>query len=170
MTFHLPTTDPEQLYLYQGAKQAPPVDVDAIATALGIVRDNSFNPTRFGYSGEIFWRGGFPTVWINPADSLVRRRFTLAHEIGHFILHMQGNQDAKFKDDVKIMRRGGEWNGEEMQANRFAACLLMPKALIDREFEKARFWKPTKETLAKQFMVSEESMGYRLANLGRAAL
>ncbi|MFD0895438.1 ImmA/IrrE family metallo-endopeptidase [Luteolibacter ambystomatis] len=169
MDYVLPTKDPEQLYLHQGSCAFPPVDVEGLARAMGIVFDNNFSLSRFGYSGEIRWQENRPVVWINPGDSLVRKRFTLAHEIGHYILHMLDDRDAVFKDDVKIMRRGGEWTSKEMQANRFAASLLMPKALLVAEMQKPRFWGPTTAHLAERFQVSEESMGYRLSNLGLKA-
>ncbi len=85
---------------------------------------------------------------------------------------MLDNQSASFLDDAKIMRRSSDWNSDEHQANRFAAALLMPRALIDSALEKTLWfpWDDKKSCLAKTFQVSEESMGYRLNSLGKISL
>ena len=170
INFPLETMDPELLYQHQGGPATPPVDVWALAEKMGLKVDTSFSFEQLGYSGEIYWDDEAPTVWINTTESPVRQRFTLAHEIGHYILHMLPDFDRKteFKDKASALRRGGGWDYREMQANRFAASLLMPKALIHEEIQKLN-GVPSKSALAKTFDVSQESMGFRLSKLGYTA-
>jgi hypothetical protein len=66
-----------------------------------------------------------------------RERFTKAHEIGHWVLHIDKSvldQPSLFGDGDEtqdaILCRDGDKSRLEWQANRFAAALLMPKALF----------------------------------------
>jgi Zn-dependent peptidase ImmA (M78 family) len=72
-------------------------------------------------------------IAISPYQSAKRKKFTIAHELGHLFLHMGYLLDPDLWNvqDEKIYRRFGT-NEEEYQANEFAAALLMPK----EEFEK----------------------------------
>lgn len=55
-----------------------------------------------------------------------RHRFTLAHEIGHYLLHSEGVCLSRNSNEVKIK----PYLDPEWQANTFASALLMPKNLI----------------------------------------
>ena len=72
-------------------------------------------------------------IAISPYQSERRKKFTIAHELGHLFLHMGYLLDPDLWNvqDEKIYRRFGT-NEEEYQANEFAAALLMPR----EEFEK----------------------------------
>ena len=99
-----------------------------------------------------------------------RQRFTIAHEIGHFILHSKLKSIFIDKTPKVMFRNSESSSGElyqEREANAFAAALLMPKDLINNELEKLEsdFDNPTKK-LAAKFNVSEQAMSFRLANLG----
>lgn len=64
-----------------------------------------------------------PVIFINSIHPINRQRFTLAHELGHFFLHNGGKlriDNLNYADDNKNVR-------EEVEANYFAASLLMPK-------------------------------------------
>lgn len=102
-------------------------------------------------------------------NSLGRKRFTIAHELGHYILH---SDKALFIDKTpKVMfRNSASSSGEDLQereANHFAAALLMPIKLIKEEINNIpdNIRNPI-EYLAKKFKVSEQAMTFRLANLG----
>jgi Zn-dependent peptidase ImmA (M78 family) len=56
-----------------------------------------------------------------------RRRFAIAHQLGHFLLRMHGGDRQCTHRDMAETRRDTPQRKEEMQANRFAAGLLMPK-------------------------------------------
>ncbi|MDG4655032.1 ImmA/IrrE family metallo-endopeptidase [Chryseobacterium arthrosphaerae] len=99
-----------------------------------------------------------------------RVRFTIAHEFGHFQLHCK--KDHKIFIDSKFFRNELSSSGtlrQEREANAFAAALLMPIALLEKELSKIKQDKRIDEILPKlsrSFKVSEESMKFRLINLG----
>lgn len=98
-----------------------------------------------------------------------RERFTIAHELGHFLLH--SNKPIFIDKNPKVMfRNNASSSGEQLQekeANHFAAALLMPKKLIKIEIDKMSndIINPIKY-LSRLFKVSEQAMSFRLANLG----
>ncbi len=99
------------------------------------------------------------TIFISKFDSPKRQAFTIAHELGHFILHQK-------PQDVLYRVQSDEFNGspldlEEKEANWFAASLLMPKELVEK------FWhdKQDIELLAAYFGVSRSAAFWRLKNL-----
>lgn len=111
-----------------------------------------------------------PIISYNKSESDKRIRFTIAHELGHYILHSK--EQPVFIDRLpKVMYRNvNSTTGElhkEREANAFAASLLMPRLLIKDEIENAPdSSEDAIEYLAKKFKVSEQAMTYRLANLG----
>ena len=102
------------------------------------------------------------------------RRFTIAHEIGHFVLrhHSQRNELVHADDEHQVIYRSPRAStGQdplEVQANQFAASLLMPTRLIQERAGRLR--KPLSEdavaALAREFKVSEQAMTIRLSTLG----
>jgi len=117
------------------------------------------------------------TIWINPLDSDNRQRFTLAHELGHYFLHILRGDQSEFSDTPMEFRRDGQSHKEEVEANKFAARLLMPSCDIYAEV--AHLVEPdedgispylSEETLvrelSKTFRVSEMAMQIRLRSLG----
>lgn len=98
-------------------------------------------------------------IYFSQQDSPKRQFFTAAHELGHFVLHPQK------KEDIFYRYQASEFNGEsaeeEKQANYFAACLLMPRELVQR------FWDTQHdlELLAASFGVSRSAAYWRLKNL-----
>lgn len=114
-------------------------------------------------------------IGYNPSEPVVRQRFTLAHEVGHYVLHCGSNRDRLFVDNTKVMFRRQNVSlkekNEEMQANAFSAALLMPKELINKEYEKIieenDFLSDDQiiKRLSSIFKVSEIAMTYRLTNL-----
>lgn len=81
---------------------------------------------------------GPPTIGFNPDRSWVRRRFTLGHEIGHLLL---GHACGADLDGVA-----------EREADQFAAELLVPLAMIRKDFKE----RPDLDELAKKYIVSKE--------------
>jgi Zn-dependent peptidase ImmA (M78 family) len=96
-----------------------------------------------------------------------RDRFTMAHEIGHLMLHdfeKHGSRDASGRRllfrDLHTGRPGG--GRLEAQANAFAADLLMPFAWLD-EWGQHASW--STERLAALFGVSKDAMAIRLDSM-----
>jgi len=78
-------------------------------------------------SGEIRETEGKVTIKVNRHDVKERQRFTIAHEIAHFLLHRDRLANG-ITDDV--LYRSGLTDDLERQANRLAADIIMPYNLI----------------------------------------
>lgn len=150
-----------------GIKKAP-VDVKSIASFLNIkIKYTPENNTEV--SGFFYREGGSSVIGVNFSQSSERQRFTIAHEIGHAILHnMQGlHVDKKYRNSVSSQGT----SLEEIEANAFAAELLMPEEFIRREaivhtlLDMVEAEEPIKQ-LAKTYGVSAQAMTIRLSNLG----
>jgi Zn-dependent peptidase ImmA (M78 family) len=115
---------------------AVPVPLDVLCDRLGI----QVYRARFAIeelAGFIVGQDGSWTIYVNGAEPPERQRFTIAHELGHYTLHLQRtSQDhfAGFKDSRDAIdaafRYGTSGNAQERQANQFAAALLMPKERV----------------------------------------
>lgn len=147
-----------------------PVPLDLLAHRMGL----SLEGTELGdgVSGVLVVDGGKGSIGYSAKEAEVRQRFTVAHEIGHFKMHLQAEGTNLFIDKTYVYRDQASSTGEvrqEIQANMFAAALLMPKELLLRELEQVDFDLGNEDTLqylAKRFDVSVQSMSIRLANLG----
>jgi Zn-dependent peptidase ImmA (M78 family) len=151
-----------------GCLQAP-VPVDIIAERLGL----RLEPAMLGedISGLLVIEQGRGTIGYNKDHALVRQRFSIAHEIGHFILH-QTKAPVFIDKTYTIYRRDGVSSSgsdyQEIQANQFAAALLMPESLLRNEIEHVGFDLANEialDYLAEKFGVSRQAMSFRLANL-----
>lgn len=99
-------------------------------------------------------------ILINAKDSYQRQRFTLAHEIGHAVLHFQSDDpNEEFID----FRTTGHRDLKEVEADEFAGCLLMPENLFREAWEK---YSQSFEYLSRVFFVSKAAIGVRAFNLG----
>lgn len=130
-------------------------------------------PKKFSddISGFLAINNGKVVISFNENEGNERKRFTLAHELGHFFLHSK-NQPLFIDKSPKIMyRNNASSTGEvliEREANAFAAALLMPQKLIIQEIDKLQENDASKiiYKLAGKFKVSEQAMSFRLSNLG----
>lgn len=102
-----------------------PIALGRIAKQLGIVVKKATLPA--GISGEIKEVDGVCTIRVNRHDVKARQRFTLAHEIAHFLLHRDKIGDG-ITDD--ILYRSSLSDAMEAQANRLAADIVMPWAQV----------------------------------------
>ena len=141
-----------------------PVDVDGLAKALGI--QVSYAHLSPDISGQIEQKkDGSYLISINASDPKTRQRFTLAHELGHFIYHKDRIGDGIDDDRAYRSTDVGKYHNteigtkEETQANQFAANLLMPSELIS-DLKKQGV--EACEDLAKRLEVSQHAMSIRL--------
>ncbi len=137
-------------------KQSAPVDVVTLARALGInvMKTQQWDDST---SGAIVHDGdGRFTIWTNAKHAECRRRFTIAHEIAHFVLHRDAIGDGIRDDALFRSRLGGLL---ERQANRYAANLLMPSPLIKECIEDGA---ASIAELAAALRVSKTAMSIRL--------
>ena len=113
-----------------------------------------------------------PIISYNSEDNEVRKRFTMAHELGHFILHSKDQSFFIDKSPKVFFRNSVSTTGEkfmEREANSFAAALLMPSHLISSELATCTSFGNEDDTifhLARRFMVSQQALAFRLSNLG----
>jgi Zn-dependent peptidase ImmA (M78 family) len=157
-----------------------PINVDLIANKLGIYVERFMDFENYDIIGKIYVNNGIPTIMVNELQNSYepRRRFTIAHELGHFCLHLSEFSN-KFIDTKQSMSRSESyWDKYESEANTFAAELLMPVELIAQEVNKVMsLLKETNgyenislenfiEYMSRLFIVSSISMKYRLNNLG----
>lgn len=144
--------------------EALPVNVEHIAHLIGV--NVMYEPILDGkpnLSGMFQYdKQNMPTCFVRSGDSYTRRRFTLAHELGHFLLAHQSTEGQLFRDDNDTLS-GSRENWQETEANQFAAELLMPEFRIHSLI---RNTSQTLGSLAQTFGVSENAMTRRLRNLG----
>jgi Zn-dependent peptidase ImmA (M78 family) len=141
-----------------------PVPVERIAQNLGI--EVKFEAAEDNLSGALIRKPkGRVVIGVNSDHHANRQRFTIAHEIGHFILHK--GMKLHVDEDFRINLRDGSVNDEEIDANAFAAELLMPTEFIERDIQKlSRIDSGSVDTLARRYQVSSRAMEIRLTNLG----
>lgn len=161
----------------QGAFKAPiPVEKIAKAMNVKVTYVDTEDPDLSGF----FYRDphtGKAVIGINASHYRTRQRFTLAHELGHLMIHSFEDLHYDRKGSGGIRNRDalsstGE-NREEMEANLFAAELLMPEELIFDKLEETQtddiFGKnidSVVRTMAKEFQVSSQALNIRMNQLG----
>lgn len=121
-----------------------------------------------------------PRKWaivVNKSDAPVRQRFTIAHELGHLLMHKYSSPHADGRMQVRFRNEASATGSvrEEIEANQFAAELLMPERHVRLVVARLRFdmADPSvdKEALrsltssAKRFGVSVQALSFRIANL-----
>lgn len=150
-----------------------PVNLDAVAAHLGVAVN--YQPLEDDYSGLLVIRSGHAVAHINSRQHPNRQRFSLAHELGHFVLHEAGRagQDGAYVDKsmrlyLRSDREAGQDARAEFQANLFASELLMPEQLLrskildegytlEDEYDVSR--------LAVVLKVSEQALSIRLTKM-----
>lgn len=146
----------EQEKIIQSYQQNFPVKMMPIARALGVpVYNVSGWPNDISGMIKNNPDNGFE-IYINKDHPETRRRFTIAHEIGHFLLHKDLIGDGIVDDGLY---RSSLSTSIEREANQFAADLLMPWGLLNLAMSKGHNSIPE---LAKAFEVSEHAMSIRL--------
>lgn len=151
------------------AMQTQPVDLGQLCKDLGI----KLTKARLAedMSGKIERKEDNTfEITVNKKHAAYRQRFTIAHEIGHFILHRH-LMGSGITDSVAY-RTSGEMKNEkikpshEAEANRFAASLLLPKDLVIAAHEK---FAGNVSSLADYFKVSPSAMAIRLKTFNLTA-
>lgn len=159
----------ENILQEEGITNAP-IDVRAIAKRRGIV---IMEGDLGDVSGCVLKEGNQIIVGVNENDGDKRKRFTIAHELGHLFLH---NEDPIHVDKVFGVKLRDHKSSEavdidEIESNAFAAELLMPTQIIRKDiselqgildYEKDDFI----GKLANKYEVSQQAMTIRLINLG----
>jgi len=156
-----------------------PIDVEGIVRYLNINYASTPDFRKFKTIGSITLIDGKPKIWVNPMENSMveRKRFTIAHELGHLMFNHLSSIKQNIDDDVISLNRDDNWDELEMEANGFAAQLLMPASIVKEELEKyiTDYQRKTHQTpsnedkvvaLSTVFNVSRAAMEYRLSKLG----
>ena len=141
-----------------------PVDPVSVANKLGISVLQNDLPSEV--SGALLKeQGEDPVIMVHFRDSPNRKRFTIAHELGHyFYRHNDGDSsnDAEYSYvDLRGSLASAGTDIEEMFANAFAAEFLMPESEVKRLSKREK----NPAILAGQFGVSGEAMSVRFSTL-----
>jgi Zn-dependent peptidase ImmA (M78 family) len=165
----------EKLLSDAGALSAIPVELPKCASFLGI--DVQVLELEDNVSGFLVFKGETAHIGVNKNHNVQRNRFTTAHELGHYILHLKKGTplfiEKKEKVEEEILFRDftsstGE-DVKEREANAFAAALLMPRSLLKQQIQLSSNRDNPEELvkeLATKFVVSTTAMNIRLNNLG----
>lgn len=98
-------------------------------------------------------------IFVSERDIPERQRFTIAHELAHYYLHLGDNPP----EQGSIISFRGERSRREHEADQFAAELLMPEDAVWGFVEEGRT--PFISDFAQGFDVSKAAMRYRLDKL-----
>lgn len=138
-----------------------PVKLGAIAQKLGIKVLLSTLPR--GTSGQIGQENGDFVIRVNRHEAKHRQRFTLAHELAHFLLH-KDRIVAEGGWSENVLLRSGQPDNIEYEANRLASDLVIPSALLAKATEEysGPMTSEIIEDLARRFGVSTSAMEIKL--------
>ena len=149
-----------------------PIDLNAVAQYLEA--RILYEDMDDDMSGLLVVKGGKRAIGVNKKHHRNRQRFTIAHEIGHFVLHHKSFQDPKNDlhwDKKWAYFRSAEGVGEdpiEYEANQFAAELLMPEDMLRSVIKRDRIDLSNDidiARLAELLQVSEQALTIRLVGL-----
>jgi IrrE N-terminal-like domain len=109
-------------------------------------------------------------IWVNAEEARQwpgRRRFTIGHELGHWVMHRAQGQQSLFCRHAEVDEQEGESEHDraseiEREANAFAAAFTMPAHLIREHYERLRHEPDCHARLCKLFNSSGAAMGHRL--------
>jgi len=145
-----------------------PVPVKKIAASLHATI--KYEPFQGGLSGMLHRDGQHTLIGVNALHPKVRQRFTIAHELGHLLMHRNEklHVDSRFPVALRNEVSSLAIDDREIEANQFAAELLMPEELLDRDIAALPTELEVDEAisrLAKRYIVSVQAMTLRLTAL-----
>lgn len=161
-----------QQLLADGGVTGAPVPLERLAELCrATIR---YEPFDGEVSGMVHCRpGGGGVIGVNSEHSKTRQRFTIAHELGHLLLHAdeEFHIDEKAPLALRDAVSSQAVDPREVEANQFAAELLMPEALVRASVgaliadDASITAENAIEELAREYRVSALAMTHRLSNL-----
>lgn len=158
----------ENLLDQNGVKEAP-VPLTKLAKACGA---RIFVDSLEGdLSGFLFRDKKQSVIGVNTQHSAARQNFTIAHELGHLLLHDQEqlHVDHEFRVRLRSSVSSQGTDEAEREANLFAASLLMPKLFLEHDLEDREYVDLLDDDflgdLARKYCVSTQALVNRLKNL-----
>lgn len=168
----LPRSD---LAIINDVKDDEFVDVDALAAALGLGLE--LHPYRKDLCGTLQRFGDRWVIGVNSANTFTRRRFTTAHEIGHYVMHRDlvakrvgipgvGDDRRYRQPEIAALANPNVLVQHERQANWMAVSILMGEAKMRRLMGEGL----SAEQIAPLIGCSEETTRIRVQGLSQAAV
>lgn len=146
-----------------------PVRLGQLAAELGVAIKVA--TMRTGVSGQISREGNQYVIRVNRNEARERQRFTIGHELAHFLLHRHIIDSSPEGITDTVLYRSGAPERIEYEANRLAADLVMPMQIVEQavasEFGGV-VTEATIECLAARFEVSKAAMEIRLSTFAEA--
>lgn len=161
-----------QKVLEDAKATALPIDLTKVAKGNGITISEA--PSKSDELSGLLLKSEKKTlVGVNAFHHSNRKRFTIAHELGHYFLHETGDtfvdENSNLELLVKFRDNSAPFSQEEREANSFAAALLMPAESVKKHFNGLLdVIDDTAEIIKKlsdKYEVSYDAMMYRLINL-----
>lgn len=145
----------------------PPIDVEGLCRSFADLSFKLFPIDIDGLCLDLKKAGKRPKVWVSKSMPAVRRRFTLAHEIGHIIIPWHA---GTIVDEIEAPRSHERTKYREMEAeaNRFAAELLMPSAWTVGVAERSEHVAGLMHSLQQIARVSLPAAFLKAAKFGKA--
>lgn len=159
----------DEMQIVRRYRERVPVDIIGLIRELGI--EYREEPMEAGASGRIDFDGFLCTITVNANEGPQRKRFTAAHELGHYLMHRdlienRGHLDRLFGPPGLDNPEAPLSPRHEVQANQFAADLLMPGHVIRQRYDLDQ---DNVRQLADLMRVSPAAMKIRLQSLGLRA-
>lgn len=145
-----------------------PVDVVALAEQSNI--RVVYQELKDEISGMLVQTAEETVIGVNARHHPNRQRFTLAHELAHF--HLHPHTPTVYVDGMMVHFRGedvGHAEPVEVEANAFAAALLMPEDFLRRDLQNRTidiFDETAVRRVAQHYKVSVQALTLRLMQLG----
>lgn len=156
--------DPKQQKIYKKYASSIPFDVISFAQDLGIevLESDQLEKTTRGYIKE--FSNNKMVICVNKNNYFNRKRFTIAHELGHYFLHRSALSKIRIDaEDYEPMYHDETLDQQEKDANDFGASILMPQEPFTKLWNQKDY--PV-EAMAKYFLVSELAIETRAKFLG----
>jgi Zn-dependent peptidase ImmA (M78 family) len=150
-----------------GISEPQNIEIEDIAHALKIpIRHVGLN----GCEGRILHNSKHSIITLNNnTDFETRKRFTIAHEIGHYLMHRKDS--TNHNDDISSLSWFDDKNQhkvlkQEFEANEFASELLLPTDMFAASIQAKPFSPNLIRTISDHFRVSRTSVIHRFTEHG----
>lgn len=152
-----PNRDKAESILRMARINNAPVDIDKVASAL------KFKVVRYPFpdklKGRVLIKDGVKVIGVNENHPVTLQRYTIAHELGHYLNGHEHHEKSFINDDTRFYE---PYFQQEKEADAFAAEILMPKFLLEKDL--AELGLDIKKLLEK-YEVSEQALWIRLTSL-----
>ncbi len=143
----------------------PPIPVEEIARAVGIYAIKAM-PTK-DVEGMLVADDGKTSgvIFYKESSPLGRQRFTIGHELGHFLLLHHGSEQSCTPSDIKFSSSSNVLKVLESEANQFSQLLLMPDSLISNAINSSVVSMGLLKLISDSFEMSFEAMSNKCSSL-----